>query len=413
MTLAACRSQIDRCGRCGACLEVCPVYAELRAEPYVARGKVFLLGAILDGKLELTPRVEELLGLCLLCQACTANCPSLVKVEDLILAAREELVAGKGLPLLKKNIFHHLLNSKGRLKAVAWLLYLYQQSGMQWFTRYSGFLNLLPGKAVAAEQQLPQITNPFSSRRVPRKIIPPQPRRKIIYFMGCLTSYVYPQIGQAVAKVLYHNDIETYTPDLPCCGVPALTAGDREGFNKLARQNIETINLMQAELILTDCATCGSTLRKYGDLLDTAAARKLSSKVRDISEFLANEGLQRRDLKSVPLRVTYHDPCHLKRAQGLAVQPRTVLRAIPELELVEMAGADRCCGSAGSFAIGHQELSERIVAHKIRSIQATEAQLVTTGCPSCLMQLERAIKSHGLATRVAHPIELVAQAYRD
>lgn len=340
MPLVDCRSQVDQCGRCGACLEVCPVYAELRAEPYGARGKVFLLGAVLDGKIELTPRVEEL-----------------------IRAAREEVVSGKGLPLLKKNIFHHLINSQGRLKAMAWLLYLSQGSGLQGLLRRSRLLNLLPGKIGAKESLLPALSASTFTRLVPRQVIPPDPRRKVIYFAGCLTRYLYPQIGQAVAKVLYYNNIESYIPDLPCCGVPALTAGDRAGFTKLATQNIAVLNSLTADIILTDCASCGATLRKYGELLGTPAAQDMSAKVRDISEFLAGAGLATQDLHSLPMRVTYHDPCHLKRGQGVADQPRTLLGAVPDLELVEMAGADRCCGAAGSFSLAHQST----IRHNSRS----------------------------------------------
>jgi glycolate oxidase iron-sulfur subunit len=194
--------------------------------------------------------------------------------------------------------------------------------------------------------------------------------------------------------------------------------GEIEEARKLARHNIDAFSSSGVEVIVTDCASCGSFLRGYHTLLkeDPEYAEKalaFSEKIQDISEFLAQSISLRQDLGEIRGRVTYHDPCHLVRAQNVADQPRQLLNLIPGLELVEMKEADLCCGGAGSYNLTHYETSMKILDRKMTNIAATGADLIATGCPGCQMQLRLGVKRKGLGARVVHPIELLDQAYQN
>jgi len=228
---------------------------------------------------------------------------------------------------------------------------------------------------------------------------------------------MFASASQSTVRVLARNGCEVFTPQVTCCGMPHLGYGELEVARELARQNIATFEGQELEAIVTDCASCGATLREYRDLLagdpDCAEqAAVFSAQVRDVSAYLDEIGLELPKGK-VELRVTYHDPCHLVRGQGVAGQPRRLLKAIPGLELVEMAEADWCCGNAGSHAITDPQGSGEILDRKMAQVAATGAEVVASGCPGCQIQLWRGVRRAGLKMRVVHPIELLDQAYRD
>jgi glycolate oxidase iron-sulfur subunit len=199
-----------------------------------------------------------------------------------------------------------------------------------------------------------------------------------------------------------------------CCGMPHRVYGDADAARQLARENIQVLE--RYAVIVTDCASCGAALKEYRDLLADdpdyrERAREVSAHVADISEFLMKQGpsLPQGNLSR---RVTYHEPCHLGRGQGVKTQPRDLLKFIPELEFVEMKGADVCCGGAGSFCVTHSDLSEKVGAKKVESILATRVDVVASGCPSCISQLTALLRSRGVNIRVCHPVELLAESYR-
>ncbi len=222
---------------------------------------------------------------------------------------------------------------------------------------------------------------------------------------------------KATVQVLSENGCDIVIPkNVKCCGMPMLGYGFKDEARRMARHNIDLLLRLNVDAIITDCATCGSSLKEYPHWLakdpDYAGrAEEFAAKVRDISEFLVEIGIRPPGGK-VNARVTYHDPCHLCRAQGVRQQPREMLRAAG-VELVEMEGADTCCGSAGTQLITHYHTSVGILERKMNNVAATEAEIIASGCPGCQMQLGLGVKRRGLKMKVVHPSQLLAQAYEN
>ncbi len=395
---------VAQCSRCGKCRSVCPVFAELRAEPYVARGKVQLYKALLNGTLEATEKYRELISFCLLCGRCTENCPNGVETEKIVLRARSKLVDSRGLPFIKRNVFQHMLKNNGRLNLAAGMLYLCQHLGLRSLVRKTG---LLPGPLKNMEQLLPALAARPLRSQLPAVINPPgQVKIKVGYFTGCLSQYVFTETGKNVARILTRMGAQVVIPEQYCCGMPAFTAGDRMNAAALARMNVAAFQDTGVEMVITDCATCGSTWRnKYPELL----GEELPFRVMDICQFLAQWGLP--DTSGlpcqVPVPVTYHDPCHLARHMQVREEPRALLRGIPGMEFIEMREADHCCGASGSFQLEHQDLAARIGERKINNILATGARVVATGCPSCRLHLARLLQGRDAGITVVHPVDLL------
>jgi glycolate oxidase iron-sulfur subunit len=409
--LTSIANELNRCSRCGGCQSVCPLFAETKLEPLVARGKIFLLKNYLDGQIELTDKMKELMSLCLLCKACVAQCPNQVPVDKLVLRAREEAAKVKGISFVKKNVFQHLLQNNGRLTAAARMAYLYQHCGAQWLVRKSGLLNLA-GDLGQKERLLPQMAlTPFRSR-VPRQSDKSASQRmRVAYFTGCMTNYIYLATGRAVLNVLRRQGVEVVIPEQWCCGIPALASGDQQTAAELARKNVESFRQANVEAIISDCASCGSMLQEYGDLLGTAEAREFSSKALDFSQFLQQAVTFKAGDRPVRQMVTYHDPCHLKRGQGVSEAPRKLLQSVPGLTFKEMKDPDRCCGAAGSFNLTYYDLSQRVGRQKAENIVETGADIVVTGCPSCMMQIGHLLERRGAPQQGGHLAEGLNQSY--
>ena len=237
------------------------------------------------------------------------------------------------------------------------------------------------------------------------------------FFLGCAQSLMFANASAATVRVLAHNGCTVITPrEVVCCGMPALGYGRQDLVISQAKHNIALFEKTEAVTIVTDCATCGSTLKAYAQLLadDPDWARRaaeFSGKVQDVSEYLASIPLQKPKGR-FEARVTYHDPCHLRRGQGVWQQPRTLLQLIDGVEFVELPEADWCCGSAGSQLITHYETSLKVLDRKMDNLARTGAGYIASGCPGCQMQLNVGVRRHGLKVQVVHPIELLDQAYR-
>ncbi len=364
-----------RCVRCGLCQAVCPVYAVEQSEASVARGKVQLARALLEGRLEPSPAVRERLFLCLNCGACTANCPSGVNVAKLMLATRAQLLRDVGRPAVEGLLLRQVLANPRSLGLAGAGLALYRRSGLRWLAHYVDALVTLPAGLAKAEAMLPS-----RSRSRPRVgPAPERPRYRVAYFAGCVTSVLYPDLAQSVVAVLRQEGCQVVLPrGLGCCGTPHRAYGDAAAAQKLADRNTRALNEASVEAVVTDCATCGAGLKEYSGL---------RVPVYDVSQFLVEEAGLVAPRRPLAVRVTYHDPCHLARGQGVREAPRRLLRAIPGLDLVEMAEADRCCGGAGTFALTHPETSLLILERKVANAAATGATIVASGCPACLLQI--------------------------
>jgi len=401
-----------RCNKCGACTAVCPLYQETVNEGMVARGKLALLEAVVDGALAPSQALRRKIEDCLLCGACAQSCPSMVPTTDLFLEARAELTGLLGLPLPVRMLLC-ALGSPRFMGAGMPALGFAQRSGLiRVAERFPA--GLMPKAIRTAMRAAPTVpTRSFRSRRLPRGPDGAGTRGTVAYFAGCFMNWGYADAAEATRLSMRVAGYRVESPPVMCCGMPHRVYGDVEAARRLARRNIETLE--KYATIVTDCASCGAALKEYRELLADdpgyrERAHAVSARVADVSEFLM-KGPLARPRGDVALRVTYHEPCHLGRGQNVKTQPRELLKSIPGVEFVEMKGADVCCGGAGSFCVTHPTLSEKVGATKVESILATRADVVASGCPSCMSQLQAMLHERGVSIRVCHPVELLAESY--
>jgi len=408
--------QYLNCIRCGLCLAVCPTYREHLSETTSPRGRVALARKGLEGDLGLSPNLFEQMEACFDCMACDEICPVGIHPAQLVMEMRYLQEQRQPKPW-KKWLFEKLVPQPGRLELATWPLRLYEWSGLQRLVHAVGLGRLLPGKFRSMEAMLPHQPRTPMRRRLP-EITAAQGTalHKVGFFLGCAQSLLFADESAASVRVLARNGCEVVTPkDTVCCGMPALAFGKVKQVRQQAQHNIDLFEKAGAEFIITDCATCGSTLKDYGKLLAddpgwAGRAAAFSARVRDISEFLLELPLKKPKGR-IEARVTYHDPCHLRRGQGVWKQPRQLLQMIDGVEFVELPEADWCCGSAGSQLITHYETSLKVLKRKTDNLAGTQANYIASGCPGCQMQLRVGIDRAGLDVKVVHPIELLDRAY--
>jgi len=417
------REELKKCMKCGNCQAVCPLYKETIHEVTVARGKISLVEAVVDGLIPITEGFKERMDLCLMCKACVANCPNGVKVDEIMLAARAAAVRAKGLPFPKKVAFSALkkpflfnlgIKTGRHFQGMVMKKYPDKNGAYMRFPVGINMRRIVPSLASKSlREELPEINSVT------------RPKMRVAFFTGCTINYCYTSIGKAVVNVLNKNGIEVIIPAKQhCCGTPIYTSGDINTARKIAKYNIDILyNILyglKVNAIITSCATCGVALKNdYVKLLIDdkqgyeGKAHEISEKVYDIAQFLVDViNFKEVEMSPVNSRVTYHDPCHLNRGMGVNKQPREILKSIPGVEFVEMKDAGCCCGGAGSFSLMHYDLSMAVHRNKIENIRATHTDTVVTGCPSCRMQLEEGINRFILPNEVLHTVEILNMAYK-
>ncbi len=406
------------CNRCGLCLVVCPTYREFLSEAASPRGRVALARKGLEGDLDLSANLFEQMYACFDCLACNEICPVGIKPADLALNMRQ-LEEERRPVSWKKSLFEGIIPHPGRMELATLPLRLYEGLGLRRTAYALGLRKLFPSKLKDLEAQLPHLPQrPFRQAHPETTEAHGQEQYRIGFFLGCAQSLIFAEESAATVRVLARNGCTVITPrETVCCGMPGRGFGKIEQVLKQARQNIDLFDRAEVQFIVTDCATCGSMLKDYGNLLAddpqwSARAATFSAKVKDISEFLMSIPLKK-PKGQIEGRVTYHDPCHLRRGQGVWKQPRELLKMIDGIEFVELPEADWCCGSAGSQLITHPETSLKVLKRKTDNLASTQADYVASGCPGCQMQLTLGVRKAGLKVKVAHPIELLDRAYRD
>lgn len=408
--------ETEKCSRCGACAAHCPVFRELLQETYSSRGKTEVAKALLEGIIPYSRYTEDLFGKCLLCLTCKMNCPAGVDQSKVILGVRAELAKRMGLPFSKKIAFKFLLKSRSLFeKALKIFSYL------QMFTppKGDGKLRHLPFflSAFGKGRLIPDLSAVPLRRQFPTIIFPsPGPvKMRVGFFTGCFIDFVDPEIGRSLIRVLGRHGVEVVFPkEQTCCGIPVFMSGDLDDGLDLLKANLDAFSPYQLEAIVVACATCGTALKEsYKVLIEGESqgwvdrVNAFSAQVMDISEFLTQKiQLNKPEIKSVQ-KVTYHDPCHLNRSQGITNQPRQILKSLPGVNLVEMRDPQRCCGGGGSFSFYNYELSKQISQKKVKDIEATQATTVVTGCPGCMLQLKDQLGQKGLPIKVKHLIQVV------
>ena len=396
------------CMHCGICLPQCPTYQVLGQEMDSPRGRVYLMRAATEGRIGLTDNFLLHMDRCLGCRACETACPAGVPFGRLIEETRGQIERKAPRPFGRRVLGRLLLGvlpDRRRLSRALALTRLYQGLGLQRLARASGLLERFP-RLSAMERLLPALPVQ-SAARLPAETPPVGPSRGTVAVLeGCVQAVLFPDVNRATVSLLARAGYRVVVPEAQgCCGALHLHWGDRAGGRALGRRNVASFK--DADWIVTNAAGCGATLRDYGHLLsDDPEALALAGRVRDVTELLAEHLPGPR--QPLDLTVTYHEPCHLAHGQRVREAPRTLLRAIPGLRLVELAESDLCCGSAGVYNLMEPEIAGRLLVRKLDRIAATGAEIVASGNPGCLLQLRRGLADRGLNVRAYHPVELLA-----
>jgi len=410
--LRAFGDDLYRCVKCGSCRSVCPVFAELERESSVARGKLALIEEIADGNLEAAKRFDEIISLCLGCSACVENCSNGVRAVEIIMAAREALVNAKGMSLPKRTVLRRFLNTTRFMPALLKTGSLLQGLFLKRIPGESGLHLRFSLPYLDKKRFIPPLAKKFFLEKHGGKEIKAEREvERVGYFVGCVTNYLFPSIGEATLKLLKDRGTSIMALDEQgCCGLPAYGAGDIQTFRKLALKNIEILEKCGTDKIIVACSSCAFALMKlYPRLLPKdERVRKISSRVLEISQYLSNMEMSTGDGRAgQKVRVTYHSPCHLNRELGIKREPKEILEALPGIDLVEMSNPSRCCGSGGSFNLSHYDLSLKILDRKMEDIKSTGAEIVVTSCSGCMLQLKDGAHQKGMKVEVLHLAEAI------
>jgi glycolate oxidase iron-sulfur subunit len=406
------------CVHCGMCLPTCPTYRITGQEASSPRGRLWLMRAVGDGRLDLLDaEFNEQMYQCLNCRACEAVCPSGVHYGPLVEAARAQLEQHRPRPVWQRVGrtvgLDFPFSRVGRMRAMVNGLRLYQRIGLSALLRRAGVLRLL--RLETLEAMLPPITEPPI---VPGKEswTPAVIDDRVSLFNGCIMSTVFSNVNRATGRVLARNSVAMDVPaGQQCCGALHVHSGMMEEARKLARTNIEAFEQRGKEEIIVTAAGCGAALKEYGYLLKddpefAERARSFSARVKDVTEYLGA-----RDLAppAYPVNgtVTYQEPCHLAHAQRISSQPRKLLGNVPGLELIEMRESSLCCGSAGIYNIIRREMADELGDRKSGHIAETGADYVVTANPGCHMQLRTSLRRNGVEMPVRHIIQILDEAY--
>jgi glycolate oxidase iron-sulfur subunit len=412
---------ISDCVHCGFCLPTCPTYALWGEEMDSPRGRIYLMKLGLEGAAEMNDRYVGHFDKCLGCMACLTACPSGVQYDKLIEATRAQVERNYprtiGDRWFRAMLFA-LFPRPARLRLAAAAPWLYQRAGLQFLLRRSGLLKLLPERLRAMESLLPPVTLDAFRRRMPALIPALGERRgRLGLLTGCVQSVFFRSVNDATARVPATEGFDVVVPKSQgCCGALMVHAGREEEARTLARRTIDSFEAEGVDAIVINAAGCGSTMKEYGHLLrdDPAYAKraeKLAGKCRDVSEVLAAWG-PRSTRHALPVRVAYHDACHLQHAQRVKLQPRQVLATIPGLDVLEIADSAICCGSAGIYNLVEPGPARELGDRKVENILTTGAEAIVSSNPGCLLQIRAGLERAGRPLPVLHMVELLDASIR-
>jgi glycolate oxidase iron-sulfur subunit len=427
------------CVHCGLCTASCPTYAELGNENDSPRGRIYLMRAVTDGRLELTANTRRHLELCLDCRACETACPSGVQYGKLIEPFR----------VATRDWFHQYILFKlfpypARMRWALWPARIAQFLRLDRLLVGSGLWRLLPPRLGRLVTLLPPLERPVEP--LPAFLPAKGPRRaRVALFTGCVADVMFRQTNWATARVLQENGCDVTIPAAQaCCGAIHFHAGASDPARELADTNVAAFQADNFDAVIVNVAGCGSMLKDYGHhwhaehagpgpaSLETtglgatavakaagpspgdarqAARERFAGKVKDVHEFLAELGLVEPPGR-LPVTVTYHDACHLAHAQKVREQPRKLLAKIPGLKLVELPESELCCGAAGTYNLTEPEMADRLGRRKLKNVLSTGARVVVTANAGCLLQIAREARMQGERLRIVHPIDLLDLSYR-
>jgi glycolate oxidase iron-sulfur subunit len=411
---------IDACVHCGFCLSTCPSYRVLGSEMDSPRGRIYLMDAINEGEIPLSPKVVEHFDSCLGCLACVTTCPSGVRYDQLIDAMRPQIERHHRRPLVERlyrQIIFNLFPYPDRLRILLWPLLVYQKIGLQQVVRQTKLLPRISPHLAGMEGNLPPLEVADLTVTVP-ELIPAlgERRYRVGMILGCVQRLFFDRVNQATIRVLTANGCEISVPmSQGCCGALPQHQGQSDQSQALVRQMIDSFpNLEELDAIIINAAGCGHTLKEYGHILqdDPTYAPKaiaFASKVRDVQEFLASIELVTtlQPISDQPLQVVYQDACHLLHGQKISIQPRQLLSRIPQLKLREPLDAGLCCGSAGIYNMLQPEVATELGKQKVTNLLNTGATVIASANPGCSLQISQHLRDRGVDVSIYHPIELL------
>ncbi len=392
------REYTSDCVHCGFCLPTCPTYVLWREEMDSPRGRIHLMDARLDGTIQLNATVTEHFDRCLGCMACLSSCPSGVRYDRLIESTRAAVEQEFERPFgdrVVRGLLFRLLPYPGRMRAALRLAPIGRAAPMP--------RRLRPLVAVAPRWRgrgdLATVTPAVGTRRA-----------RVGLLTGCVQDAVFPDVNAATARVLAADGFEVVAPPQGCCGALSVHAGRIEEGKTFARRLIDAFE--NVDLVVVNASGCGSHLKEVGWLLDDERAEAFASKVRDVGELLADTP-PRASRSPLPMRVALQDSCHLRHAQRLPLSSLGSLARIPDLEVVEPAEQDLCCGSAGIYNVTQADAARELGDRKAAHVLATGAQAYASANPGCLVQVSNALRRSRQPLPALHPIELVDASIRN
>lgn len=397
---------VTTCIHCGYCLPTCPTYQVLGEEMDSPRGRIFMMRSVLEGVLsfqDAVPYIDRCLG----CLACVTACPSGVRYDELLSPFRAHARQVTSEPLMEKlqrAMINETLPYPGRFRSAVVVGRLAKPIRKVLPDELGALLDLLPGSLPVA-QPMPLLVPAQGPRRA-----------RVALLSGCVQQVLSPEINAATLRVLAKNGVEVVIPaGQGCCGAILMHTGEEGRARELARHNMALFP-SDVDAVLTNAAGCGSGMKEYRllfkDAADAAQVDAFVDKVQDISQFLLDLGMLETPGLPQPLRVAYHDACHLAHAQGITEPPRRLLANIPNLTLVEMAENSMCCGSAGTYNIEQPEIAAELGRRKANAIQSSGCEAVVMGNIGCMVQIRMHLEAAGKLLPVFHTIELLDMAYR-
>ncbi len=410
---------IDACVHCGFCLSTCPSYRVLGTEMDSPRGRVYLMDALNQGEVDLTPTVVSHFDSCLGCLACTTTCPSGVQYDKLIAAMRPQIERNHQRPLVERlyrQFIFGLFPYPHRLRLLLIPLFVYQKLGLQKLVRKTGIVEKISPHLAGMESNLPELSLSTFQDTLP-ELIPAQgtKRYRVGMILGCVQKLFFDRVNQATVRVLTANGCEVVIPPAQgCCAALPHHQGQEEQAKNLAREMIDRFAQTNVDAIIINAAGCGHTLKEYGELLQNdpeycQKAINFSAKVKDVQEFLAEIELTTKllPISTDKLTLVYQDACHLLHGQKISIQPRQLLKQIPNIELKEPLDAALCCGSAGVYNMLQPETANELGRQKVNNLVQTGATIIASANPGCTLQITKHLEMQGHQIRILHLIELL------
>lgn len=415
-------NELLNCMHCGFCLPACPTYQQTGLETYSPRGRIALMKGVAEQKLDLDAEFEKNMYACLGCRACETACPAGVKYGQLIETAREVVEDNKKQKqkqsFVRNLVFSEVFSHPKRIRVLGNVLWAAQAAGLQTLANKTGLIRILPREMAEMQHAVDTVASPAKRKTRSATVkSEKEPLVKIGFFTGCIMDVMFYETNQATARLLSKAGCEVvFMEDQACCGALHAHSGEKSGAIELAKRNIAAFERANVDFIVNNAGGCGAALKEYphwfkGDPEWQVRAESFAAKVRDANELLAElPPLQFH--RSLNVRVTYQDSCHLAHGQGVRNQPRQLIKSIPGVEFVEMAHPDTCCGSAGIYNITNFDMSMDILDAKMEDVKQTKTHLIVTANPGCLLQMKEGIIRAGMEGQMeaVHIMDLLDRA---